>query len=195
LAGVSAFLLTRDGSVGDRDSQPDELPIDSHSNAATASAAPHFDHLEATQSAFNRESAIVASPSPSLNSAETEGERLEDGPELWQALYADATLGQVIDERKALFSGLNEATEKAYEEMWSRGRFDYAPLDEDEDGGLKIPTESFKSGELSSIKIDAGAGLVRWVTLPREEFAEQYKTRDRIAWLMEREAELRRSGR
>jgi len=125
-------------------------------------------------------------------SATRDGQANDVGDEkLWKELYGDATLGQIIDEKRVVQAVLEEMTADYYERAWTSGQFQSQLAERGRDGGYKVPSEVLRGGALTSIRMDTVAGTASWVTLPIDSFPSAYKLKEKFEWLTGREEQLR----
>ena len=106
-----------------------------------------------------------------------------------ESFYAMASLEQVSEDIELLRGLLDEGTLEYYNSQFSQGNSVVE--------GHFTPKESYElhtpNDELCARRFLA-SGEVRKVVLPRDRFPEMYDLRDRIEWLVHRQAELEAFG-
>lgn len=107
----------------------------------------------------------------------------------WEKAYQDATLGEVIDAKRALVFALADATRDYYDTEFRAGRYEVSHPMPDEQGRLPVPTTP---DELSETRV-APSGEMRTVRLPKEGFEDAYAMQEEIVWLAGRQEDLRKS--
>lgn len=118
----------------------------------------------------------------------------DEGPEFWELHYRHATVGQLIDERRALQKVVYEESDPYFEDAWRLGWYEVLKGESvegaAEGGKLRLPSEP---GQIVRWRVDSQSNEVRRATLPRENHESTYLAYEKASWLLGREQELRRS--
>jgi hypothetical protein len=149
----------------------------------------YLDKLNNAETAGGGERAQVIADEPAKGS---EVQPPKEGPELWELHYRWATLGQLIDERRALEEIVFEESEAYFENAWEAGWYEYVEQLEGhlEKGHVRFPR---KVGVIAQFEVDSETKLVRRATLPRNGHESTYLAYDKACWLLGREHQLRAS--
>jgi len=103
----------------------------------------------------------------------------------WEVLYGQAGVAGLREEIEALRRYMLEESRGYYDAAFEAGHYQIV-TDRRLDGSVPLEVED---GTLSQWRDVPGLGVTR-VILPREGFEHVYEARDRMAWLMSRQAEV-----
>jgi len=104
------------------------------------------------------------------------------GPDEWATIYADASLGELVDRSRSLVFTLHDVMQDHAQRAFDSGRFDFEVLTLDDKGRYVTLGEE----DCLKSKILTPDGQSRTVRLPRDEFPEAYQLQEEVFWLMDR---------
>lgn len=113
------------------------------------------------------------------------------GPDEWEQQYQDATVGQILDERRALQALIKAEVDPFFEQAWHDGRYEVVESAISERGGIRFDGDP---DVICRFRVDTRNNLVQRVVLPKDGYEKVYSLYEQANWLLAKEQEINRAN-